>query len=148
MNNQVATHISELTEEGFRIKGYLLEELIGNITFGDLVYLLMTDELPTDHEGQMIEAMLVSCVDHGMNAPSVNATRTVASCGVPVPTAIAAGVSAIGDQHGGAGAACAKLLQDSLLKLNIMSINTALYRNRINLSRKPDANSRIGTPNL
>lgn len=123
MNNQVATRISDITEEGFRIKGYLLEELIGHISFGDLIYLLMTDELPTGHEGQMIEAMLVSCVDHGMNAPSVNTTRTVASCGAPVSTAVAAGISAIGEHHGGAGEACAKLLHDSQLKLNEMSIN-------------------------
>ena len=116
MKNKVTTRISEQSQEGLRIKGYLLEELIGRISFGDMVYLLMTDELPGGHEGKMIEAMLVSCVDHGVNAPSVNATRTVASCGVPVSTAVAAGISAIGEHHGGAGAECAKLLEEALNK--------------------------------
>ena len=122
MGEKVTTQISEQTQEGFRIKGFLLEELIGRISFGDLVYLLMTDNLPTGHEGQLIEAMLVSCADHGVNAPSANAARTVASCGVPVSTAVAAGISAIGEYHGGAGAACAKMLQEELSEHKDMTI--------------------------
>jgi citryl-CoA lyase len=110
----VETTISKPTSTGFIIKGYNLEELIGRVSFGDLIYLLMTDSLPKAHEGEMIEAMLVSCVDHGLNAPSVNVTRTIASCGVPVSTAVAAGISAIGEYHGGAGEACGKLLSESL----------------------------------
>ena len=46
MSDKVTTRISEQSPEGLRIKGYLLEELIGNISFGDLVYLLMTDKPP------------------------------------------------------------------------------------------------------
>jgi citrate synthase len=147
MSDKVTTRISEQTQEGLRIKGYLLDELIGRISFGDLVYLLMTDNLPTNHEGQMIEAMLISCVDHGVNAPSVNATRTVASCGVPVSTAVAAGISAIGEHHGGAGAACAKLLQESLADQNVMPIDKLslglVLRFRDNHTRFPGLGHRI-----
>ncbi len=110
MTHKVSTRISTATPEGLVIRGHYLEKLIGRISFGDMVYLLMMEKLPEGREGQMIEAMLVSCVDHGLNAPSVNAARTVASCGVPVATAVAAGISAIGEHHGGAGEACGKLL--------------------------------------
>lgn len=112
----IETKISQATSEGIRIRGYLLEEMIGQVSFGDLVYLLMAGELPLGYEGSMIEAMLVSCVDHGLNAPSIHTTRTVASCGVPISTAVAAGISAIGEHHGGAGAECARLLQEYLEK--------------------------------
>ncbi len=114
MTHTVETQISSTTEHGFVIKGHYLEDLIGQTSFGDLMYLLMTGTLPEGNQGQMIEAMLVSCVDHGLNAPSVHVTRTVASCGVPVSTAVAAGISAIGEHHGGAGEACGRMLADAL----------------------------------
>jgi citrate synthase len=114
MTHSVKTQISTITEEGLVIKGRFLEDLIGSASFGDMVYLLMTGKLPEGEQGQMVEAMLVSCVDHGLNAPSVHVTRTVASCGVPVSTAVAAGISAIGEHHGGAGEACGRMLSDAL----------------------------------
>jgi citrate synthase len=115
MTSQVIeSRISQSTSEGLRIKGYLLEQLIGEISFGDLLYLLMMDDLPKGNEGKMLAAMLVSCVDHGPNAPSIHAARTVASAGVPLPTAVAAGISAIGEHHGGAGEACGRFLAQYL----------------------------------
>ncbi len=131
MAHEVETQISRSTPEGLVVKGKLLEDLIGTVSFGDLVYLLMMAKLPEDHKGEMIEAMLVSCVDHGLNAPSVNVTRTVASCGVSVSTAVAAGISAIGEHHGGAGEACARLLThalDSHLDLDIPEIATRIVK--------------------
>lgn len=50
----------------------------------------------------MFEAILISCLDHGVTPPSTVSARTVASCGVPLATAVAAGVMAIGRHHGGA----------------------------------------------
>jgi citrate synthase len=38
----------------------------------------------------------------------------VANCGAPLQAAVAAGISAIGEHHGGAGEACAKILQEAL----------------------------------
>lgn len=114
MANTVETKISLSTPEGLRLKGYLLDRMIGKYSLGDLLYLLMTDQLPSGAEGKMVEAMLVSCIDHGINAPSVSATRTVASCGVPVSTAVAAGILAIGEYHGGAGEACGRMLETYL----------------------------------
>jgi citrate synthase len=47
-------------------------------------------------------------------SPSTDAVRFVASSGVPLQTAVAAGVSAIGDVHGGAIEPCAKLLREAV----------------------------------
>jgi citrate synthase len=55
-------------------------------------------------------------VDHGLSAPSTAVARTVASCGSPVQAAIAAGITSLGEHHGGAGEACARLLQETLLQ--------------------------------
>jgi citrate synthase len=98
-------------------KGYRQEDLIGNIPYPHVVYLLLKGELPTDEHGRMMDAILTASVDHGVTPPSTLASRVVASGGVPLPSAIAAGVLAIGDAHGGAIEQCAKLLQDSIKKM-------------------------------
>ncbi|MFN2136094.1 MAG: citryl-CoA lyase, partial [Candidatus Promineifilaceae bacterium] len=93
--------------------GYDLVQMAGRYSFGDTLYLLIMGELPPGREGDMLEAMLVISAVHGVNSPSTHTTRAVANCGVPLQTAVAAGVSAIGDFHGGAGEACARLLQET-----------------------------------
>jgi citrate synthase len=46
-------------------------------------------------------------------APSVAAARFVASSGVPLQAAVAAGVTSLGEHHGGAVDACARALLDA-----------------------------------
>ena len=79
-----------------------------------MVYLLLRGELPPAGEGQLLEAMLVVMAEHSINAPSTHTARTVANCGSPLQTAVAAGISAIGEHHGGAGEQCAELLQEGV----------------------------------
>jgi citrate synthase len=62
----------------------------------------------------MMDALLAVCLEHSLNSPSVDATRFVASCGVPLQSAVSAGVSAIGDWHGGAIEQASKLLQEGV----------------------------------
>ena len=62
----------------------------------------------------MLEAMMVISAVHGIDSPSTHTARAVANCGVPLQTAVAAGISAIGENHGGAGEACARLLQEAV----------------------------------
>jgi citrate synthase len=113
MSHNVTTKITELHPDRMLIRGYNLSDLIGQYAFGDVVYLLLAGELPEENQGKMIEAMLISCVDHGVNAPSVNVTRTVASCGVPLSTAVAAGISAVGENHAGAGEALGRIMHEA-----------------------------------
>ncbi len=61
-----------------------------------------------------MDAILVSSVDHGVTPPSALATRVVRSGGNPLNAAVAAGVLAIGDSHGGAIEQCARLFQERL----------------------------------
>ena len=98
-------------------RGYRQEDLIGNIPYPHVVYLLLKGELPSEEHGKMIDAILTACIDHGVTPPSSIASRTVASGGVPLPTAVAAGVLSIGDAHGGAIEKGAKFLQDGIVRM-------------------------------
>jgi len=107
------TEISEVKPNEIRVRGYDLTELIGNRSFGDVVFLLLSGELPAGNEGKMLDALLVSATEHGLMAPSVDATRFVASGGVPLQAAVAAGINAMGDFHAGAVDAGAQLLLEA-----------------------------------
>jgi len=104
------TSVSRVRPGEILVRGYPIEQLARRRSFGDVVYLLLTGELPAGREGRLVEAILVACCEHSLASPSVDAVRFVASCGVPLPTAVAAGVSAIGDVHGGAIEPCARIL--------------------------------------
>ncbi len=96
------TGISEVRPNEVRVRGYDLMDLIGTRSFGDVVYLLLSGDLPPGNEGRMVDALLVSCCEHSVVAPSVNAARFVASAGVPLQASVAAGMIGLGDVHGGA----------------------------------------------
>ena len=108
------TGISQVFPDRILVRGHNVVDLAQNHSFGDVLYLLLRGKLPPGQEGRLMEAMLVLMAEHSINAPSIHAARTVASCGSPVQTALAAGISAIGEHHGGAGEACARLLQEAV----------------------------------
>jgi citrate synthase len=107
------TGISRVSPGEIRVRGYDLVDLIGRRPFGDVVYLLLSGELPEGNEGRMIDACLVAASEHSVVAPSVIAARHVASSGVPLQAAVAAGTIALGDHHGGAVDAAARVLLDA-----------------------------------
>src|SRR4030042_1678519 len=96
------TSISKIEPNHIVTKGYRQEDLIGNVPYASVVYLLLRGTLPSKEYGKMMDAILTSCVDHGVTPPSSIASRTVASGGVPLPTAVAAGILSIRDGLGGA----------------------------------------------
>lgn len=108
------TNISKVAPNEIHVRGYDIADLIRKATFGDVVYLLLSGEWPQRQEGRLVEAILVSSCDHSLAAPSTDATRLVASCGVPLPSAVAAGILAIGDYHAGAIEGCARTLLEGL----------------------------------
>ncbi|MCK5030692.1 MAG: citryl-CoA lyase [Thermoplasmatales archaeon] len=111
------TKITKVEPNHIVTRGYRQEDLIGNIPFPHVVYLLLKGELPSKEHGKMMDAILTACIDHGVTPPSSMASRVVASGGVPLPTAVAAGVLSIGDAHGGAIEKGAKFLQEGISRM-------------------------------
>jgi citryl-CoA lyase len=112
-----ASKITKVEPNHLVTRGYRQEDLIGNVPYSHVVYLLLKGELPTQEHGKMIDAILTACIDHGVTPPSAMASRVVASGGVPLPTAVAAGVLSIGDAHGGAIEKGAKFLQEGIQRM-------------------------------
>src|SRR2546427_11311918 len=108
------TSLSGVEPNKILIRGYRVQDLMARCSFGDVIYLTFKGELPPGNEGRLIEMIVVSSTDHSFLAPSIDATRFVASAGVPLQAAVAAGIISLGDHHGGAIEQCAKLLQESI----------------------------------
>ena len=47
------------------VRGYDIAELMGRVSFGQAVYLILRGELPSPEIGRLMDAMLVSSIDHG-----------------------------------------------------------------------------------
>lgn len=112
------TAITSVQPNEIRLRGYRLDELMGRVTFGQAVYLALKGELPSPQVGRVVDAMLVSSIDHGATPPSALATHTVASTGATLSASIAAGVLSINRHHGGAIEGCMQLLLEAIGRLD------------------------------
>jgi citrate synthase len=97
------TAIIDMEPGAIRYRGYAIEELIGNVSFTQMIWLMTRGELPGRAQAKLLDAALMSAVDHGPQAPSIAIARMAATCGVGLNNAMASAVNALGDVHGGAG---------------------------------------------
>lgn len=104
-----STGIIETGPGVIRLRGYPVAEVIENLSYAGIVWLMVTGELAGEWQERLLNAALVAGVDHGPQAPSIAAARMAATCGVGLSQAIATGVNLLGDVHGGAGEQCMQL---------------------------------------
>jgi citrate synthase len=107
------TAIASSEDDRIIVRGHDLEELIGRLSFSEMMFLVLTGNEANAAQARMLDALMVSVMDHGIS-PSSTVTRFVAASGVPIQVAVAAGVMTFGDIHGGAGQETAKLLQENV----------------------------------
>jgi citrate synthase len=96
------------------VRGFPLDEMMGRLTFGEAIYLLLMGEVPSPNVGRLMEAILVSFIDHGATPPSTLAARNTATTGAPLRACVAAGVLGFGRFHGGDIESCMQFLDAGL----------------------------------
>ena len=103
------------TADQIVVKGHSLpDELLGKVNLGDMAFLELMDRLPTSAESTVINALLVTLVEHGVT-PSALATRlTILGAPESLQGAVAAGLLGLGDLFVGTIEGSAKMLQQSL----------------------------------
>jgi citrate synthase len=111
------TAISSIRPNEIRVRGYRLDDLMGRVSFGEAVYLVLRGELPGAATGRLVEAMLVASIDHGVTPPSTLAVRNAATTGAPLNACIASGSLAVNRHHGGAVEDCMHLLERGVRRL-------------------------------
>jgi citrate synthase len=97
------------------VRGHDIASLMRGATFTDMVVLLHLGRMATPGERRLLDAILIGVADHGAGAPSCATARLAASGNrQSISAAVAAGVLAIGDEHGGAGSNCMELIREGL----------------------------------
>jgi len=97
------TSVIEMKPGVIRFRGYEIQDLIGQVSFPAMIWLMLRGNLPSAAQGDLLGAALVAAVDHGPQAPSIAIARMAATCGVGINSAMASAINALGDVHGGAG---------------------------------------------
>jgi citrate synthase len=103
------TSIIDIHPGEIAMRGYPIEQLIGTVTFPEMIWLMLMGELPTRAKATLLEAALVSSVDHGPQAPSIAIARMAATCGPGLNGSMASAINVLDDVHGGAGQQCMEL---------------------------------------
>lgn len=105
------TSIIRMQPGEIRMRGYAIEDLIGRVSYPQMVWLMTRGELPTPEQARLLEAALVAGVDHGPQAPSIAISRMAITGGVGINGAMASAINVLDDIHGGAGEQAVELYQ-------------------------------------
>jgi citrate synthase len=111
-----------------RYSGYPIQELIGNVSFAQMIWLMTRGELPTEGQARLLDAALMSAVDHGPQAPSIAIARMAATCGVGLNNAMASAVNVLGDVHGGAGEQAVEMYESIAARIDTGSTQAEAVR--------------------
>ncbi len=105
------TEIIDIRPGEITVRGYEIQDLIGKISFPDMIWLMTRGDMPTVEQARLLEAALVASVDHGPHAPSIAIASMAATCGIGLNNAMASAINVLGDTHGGAGQDCMALYE-------------------------------------
>ena len=108
------TAITKAEPNNIMVHGYPIDELMGNISYAEGLYLMLKGELPDKNFGKMMDTILVCSMDHGVTPPSTLAALTCVSTGGNLNQALACGILSINQFHGGAIENCQKVLLEAM----------------------------------
>ena len=108
--------VSDDNTDDIIVRGHRLDELIDELSFAGMRFLMLTGDKPTRAQARVLDALLVASVEHGIAPPSMVA-RCFASYGTSIQAAVGAGILSFGDRMGGLGEQLARLLVDTIADL-------------------------------
>jgi len=90
----------------------LVNDLVGELTFTEMLYFLSTGREPDAAQAKVLDACLVTIMEHGINPSTIVARLTSHMVPEEPQVAIAAGLLGIGGQFAGTSEQCAAILQE------------------------------------
>lgn len=109
------SHLGSSALHSITIAGLdLCDDLMGNISFSQMSFLVVAGRLPTAGEARMFDAALVALCDHGMTPTAIAARLTFLGAPESVQGAIAAGLLGGGDLFLGVVENTARMLRGVL----------------------------------
>lgn len=97
---KIKTGITNLVPGKILVRGYPLQELIGNVSYGEAVYLCIKGELPSQNQAKMINALILGITDHGLVGAATPPARIVCAGNPDAIKGLCAGILSIGEVTG------------------------------------------------
>ncbi len=92
----------------------LCQELIGKLSFTEMIYFHLLGRLPTKGQTVMLDACLVTLMEHGLSPSALTTRLTYSSAPEAMQGAVAAGLLGVGSLFVGTMEGCAALLKRML----------------------------------
>ncbi len=109
------TAIAYHTDDAIFIRGAnLTDDLIGQMTFTEMIFFHLTGRHPTAGETKIIDAVLVTLMEHGITPSVISARLTYMSAPEAMQGAVAAGLLGVGSQFVGTIEQAAALIDEIL----------------------------------
>ena len=122
-----ATSLCMATADRVEVRGRdLARDLMGNVTFTDYFYLLVTGSMPTNDQRFFLDVLLVAIAEHGL-MPTVQAARmTLAADPNSLQGALAAGILGAGPVLLGTAERCGELLTSAAARIDARESDAAV----------------------
>src|ERR1700730_4184109 len=115
MTKKLKSELGWSTADRIVVRGRdLVQDLIGEVSLGDVAFLELKGRLPTRQESIVFNAIVVTLVEHGMTPSAIAARLTYFGAPESLQGAVAAGLLGIGDRFGGSAEDAARMLQQGL----------------------------------
>jgi len=105
---KLATHTNEAL---FIRDKNLVEDLMGQVSFTDVMFYHVMGRMPTRGETNILDAVLVTLMEHGLTPSAISARLTYLSAPEAMQSAVAAGLLNVGSKFIGTMELCSALLE-------------------------------------
>jgi citrate synthase len=121
MPESQTTSISTHTNDDIFVRDKnLCTDLIGKLSYTQMAFFQILGRLPSDAETIMVDACLVTIMEHGMTPSAISTRITYSSAPEAMQGAVAAGLMSVGSLFVGTSEGCARLLTRLLENENNM----------------------------
>jgi citrate synthase len=112
---EIKINIATFDAKTITVRGKnLVDDLIGRHSFTDMLFFLTRNKFPTSAEARVLDACLVTLMEHGLNATTLITRLAYDSVPDQVQVAMAAGLAGVGDVFVGTMEGCARILYRGL----------------------------------
>ncbi|MBT2565212.1 citryl-CoA lyase [Arthrobacter sp. ISL-85] len=91
-----SSSVSQVTDTNVYVRGYDLEDLIGQIPFTAAIFLVIRGRIPLDHEIRALDAVLSGILDYGLEKPGTVAARFAVSANPSMAIGMSAACLSVG----------------------------------------------------
>jgi citrate synthase len=118
----IKTHIAASNATSITVRGRnLVHDLMGRHSFTDMIYFLLRGRMPTASQTRVLDACLVTLMEHGWTPTSIIARLAIDSVPGQAQVGIAAGLLAVGDVFVGTMEGAGRILAEGIAKPDLQA---------------------------